>query len=123
MSEKTEVLYNASCPICSREVNHYAKLSEAAGLPVDYHDLGNPDDLAKWNVAADEAAKRFHVRKDGEVHAGLPAFIVLWEEIPRTRWLARFFSLPGIHWLANRIYDHIAAPLLFWMHRRRQARI
>ena len=122
MSKQTEVLYNASCPICSREVDHYAKLSDKAGVPVDYHDLGDAEKLARWNVDAEEAAKRFHVRKEGQVYAGLPAFIVLWREIPRTRWLARIFSLPGVHWIACKGYDHVAAPLLYALHRRRQAR-
>ncbi|NNE52513.1 MAG: DUF393 domain-containing protein [Sulfitobacter sp.] len=122
MNDQTEVLYNASCPICGREVEHYAKLSTEADVPVEYHDLGDAEKLARWNVSAEEAAKRFHVRKGGQTYAGLPAFIVLWRDIPRTRWLARLFSLPGVHWIACKIYDHIAAPLLYAMHRRREAR-
>ncbi len=122
MSEKTEVLYNATCPICSREVDHYAKLSQKAALPITYADLDDPDRLRDWGLSADEAAKRFHVRKDGKVISGLPAFILLWREISQMRWLARLFGLPGVHWVAVKTYDHVAAPLLFAMHKRRQAK-
>lgn len=122
MSEKTEVLYNASCPICSREVDHYAKLTKKGALPITYDDLGDTTRLAQWGVTAEEAAKRLHVRKDGQIYAGLPAFIVLWREIPQTRWLARVFSVPGLHWLAALVYDYILAPLLYALHKRLQAR-
>jgi predicted DCC family thiol-disulfide oxidoreductase YuxK len=122
MKDQTEVLYNADCPICSREVNHYAKLSQQAALPITYDDLGDPERLALWGVTADDAAKRFHVRKGGHVVSGLHAFIILWREIPKTRWLARLFSLPGLFWVSDKVYDYTAAPLLFSMHKRRQAK-
>jgi predicted DCC family thiol-disulfide oxidoreductase YuxK len=122
MRDETEVLYNASCPICSREVDHYAKLSEKAAVPMRFDDLGDPSKLRDWGITAEDAAKRFHVRKAGQTYAGIPAFIVLWQDIPQTQWLAKLISVPGIHWIANKVYDHIAAPLLYHLHLRRQAR-
>lgn len=121
MSNETEVLYNATCPICSREVDHYAKLSARAALPIRYDNATDPAKLADWGITAEDAAKRFHVRKGGQTYGGIPAFIVLWQDIPQTRWLARLISLPGVHWLACKVYDHIAAPLLYGLHLRRQA--
>ena len=82
MTNKTEVIYNASCPICRREIEHHAKLSEKSALPISYDDLGDSYKLAAWGIAAEDAAKRLHVRKDGQTYDGLPAFIVLWQEIP-----------------------------------------
>ncbi len=120
MSDKTEVLYNASCPVCSREVNQYARLSEKAALPITYDDATDPAKQDAWGITAEDAAKRFHVRKGGQTYGGIPAFIVLWRDIPQTRWLARLVSLPGVYWLACKVYDHIAAPLLYRMHLRRQ---
>lgn len=122
MSDKTEVLYNASCPICRREVEHYAKLSKASAVAVTYDDATDPAKLACWGITAADAAKRFHVRKGGLTYAGVPAFVVLWQDIPQTRWLARLVSWPVIHPLACQLYDHIAAPLLYRMHLRRQRR-
>lgn len=121
MSKKTEVLYNASCPICSREVDHYARLSDRAALPITYDDATDPAKLKDWGITAEEAVRRFHVRKDGLTYGGIPAFIVLWRDIPQTRWLARIVSLPGIYWLACGFYDHVAAPLLYQLHLRRQS--
>lgn len=120
MRDETEVLYNASCPICSREVDHYARLSETQALPIRYDNCTDPARLADWGITAEEAAKRFHVRKRGQTYAGIPAFIVLWSDIPQTRWLARLIGLPGIRGLATLLYDHAAAPFLYWLHRRRQ---
>ncbi|KIN63717.1 DUF393 domain containing protein [Sulfitobacter noctilucicola] len=122
MSEKTEVLYNASCPICSREVDHYAKLSARAALPIRYDDATDPAKLRDWGITAEDAARRFHVRKGGQTYGGIPAFVVLWQDIPQTRWLARLVSLPGVNWIAQKVYDHFAAPLLYQMHLRRQQR-
>ncbi len=120
MSEKTEVLYNATCPICSREVDHYAKLSNEAALPITYSDATDPAKLRDWGITAEDATRRFHVRKGGQTYGGIPAFIVLWQDIPQMRWLARLVQRRGIYWIACKGYDHIAAPLLYWMHLRRQ---
>lgn len=120
MSEKTEVLYNGSCPICSREVRQYARMSNAAGADIGFDDLAEQENLDKWGVSADDAARRFHVRRGGEIFSGLPAFIVLWRELPKMRWLARLLSIPGLHWSAVKTYDHILAPALYLSHRRRR---
>ena len=122
MSDKTEVLYNDACPVCRREVKHYARLSERAALPITYDDLGDAAELAKWGITPEDAAKRLHVRKSGQIYAGIPAFLVLWREIPQYRWLARIVALPGLYWLACKIYDHLLAPTLYAWHRRRKAR-
>jgi predicted DCC family thiol-disulfide oxidoreductase YuxK len=120
MSQKTEVLYNASCPICSREVNTYARLSAKAALPITYDDLDDPEKLACWGVDKEEAAKRFHVRKNGQIFSGIDAFIILWAEIPQTKWLSRLINLPGIHFAAETTYDWVLAPILYKFHIKRQ---
>ena len=66
MSE-TDVLYNADCPVCSREIDHYARLSDAQALPLRFDDLNDAEVLRDWGVSADDAAKRLHVRKAGEI--------------------------------------------------------
>ena len=122
MTEKTEVLYNDTCPICSREVGHYERLTQISGAPVAYDPLNQTDTLVHWGVDAETAAKRLHVRKGGQVYSGIPAFVLLWREIPQYRWLARFISIPGVHGLACATYDWVLAPVLYHMHRRRVAR-
>ncbi len=122
MSEKTEVLYNGSCPICSREVDHYARLSSDQALPIRYDDLGDAARLETWGITREDAARRLHVRKGGQIYGGVPAFVLLWQQIPQTRWLARTVNLPGVHWIACRVYDHVLAPLLYRMHLARERR-
>ena len=122
MSDKTEVLYNGSCPICSREVNHYAKLSEQQALPIRYDDLSDRRRLEEWGITPEDAARRLHVRKNGQIYGGVPAFVVLWRDIPQMRRLAKIVETPAIHSLACKVYDHILAPLLYQLHLRRQAR-
>jgi predicted DCC family thiol-disulfide oxidoreductase YuxK len=122
MKDQTEVLYNDTCPICSREVDHYVKLSEKHALPIRYDGLTDPATLADWGITPEDAARRFHVRKNGLTYGGIPAFVVLWQDIPQMRWLARLVSLPGFHWTACTLYDKAAAPLLYRLHLRRQRR-
>lgn len=117
---KTAVLYNDTCPICSREIKHYDKIAHRDGLPVRFDAL--TQDAAGWNIAPPDAAKRIHVRHNGQIVDGMPAFVILWSQIPQYRWLSKLFSLPIIRPLSVLAYDHIAAPLLYGMHKRRQRR-
>lgn len=116
---KTEVLYNADCPVCRREIDHYARLSEKEALPIRYDDLNAPQTSKAWAIDPDTAARRLHVRKGDDVQSGIPAFILLWQQIPRYRWLARVVSTPGIHGLAVLTYDWVLAPALYAWHKRR----
>ena len=121
MSNETRVLYNADCPVCNFEISHYADYSAREGLAIRFDDL-NTDAMADWDMDPDTAARRLHVLKDGEVHSGIPAFILLWQDMPRYRWLARVVSLPGVHGLACAAYDYVLAPLIYRWHLRRRRR-
>ncbi|MEL6806589.1 MAG: DUF393 domain-containing protein [Pseudomonadota bacterium] len=118
MTENTRVLYNADCPVCSFEINHYAAYSVRNGLPIRFEDL-NRDALDAWGLTPDEAARRLYVMKDGQMFSGIPAFIVLWQDMPRYRWLARLIALPGLNRLACLTYDYVLAPLIYRWHLRR----
>jgi len=121
MAQELTVLYNDTCPICSREVAAYQRASQKHGLPIDYAGLSDGD-LACFGLTRDQAAKRFHVLKDGEVVSGIPAFAILWDELPRMGWLARLVRMPVIRPLVGALYDHILAPALFALHKRRDRR-
>ena len=118
MTDDTRVLYNADCPVCSFEINHYAAYSDRTGLPIRFEDL-NAAEMEDWGLSRDAAARRLYVLKDGQMYSGIPAFIVLWRDMPRYRWLARLVSVPGVHWLASKAYDHVLAPLIYRWHLRR----
>jgi predicted DCC family thiol-disulfide oxidoreductase YuxK len=115
---QTRVLYNADCPVCSYEIDHYARYAACRALPVRFEDL-NEGDLAGWGLTRDAAARRLHVLKDGTLHAGIPAFLVLWRDMPRYAWLARVVGAPGVRQAAEFAYDRLLAPVIYrWPLRR-----
>ncbi len=115
---KTAVLYNSQCPVCNAEVSHYARYADEAGLPIRFDDL-NEDGCARWGLDYDTAARRLHVQRDGVLTSGIPAFLILWAEMPRYRLLGRILGLPGIRQMASAAYDHVIAPALYRAHLRR----
>ena len=117
----TAVLFNANCPVCNFEIGHYARYCRDAGLPIRFDDL-NSQARAAWGIDADTAARRLHVLHEGQVTSGIPAFLVLWAQMPRYRWLARVVGLPGIRQVASAAYDFVLAPVIYRWHLRRLRR-
>ena len=117
----TKVLFNDQCPVCSFEINHYAAYAREKGLPIQFDDLNGPD-RAAWGIDEDTAARRLYVEHEGELLSGIPAFIVLWQQMPRYHWLARIVALPGIKQIAAATYDYALAPAIYRWHLRRKAR-
>lgn len=121
MTTDTIVIYNADCPICAREIDSYRRYCDRLGLPVRFTDLGRAD-LGRWGLTPEQAAQRLHVIERGRLLAGVPAFLALWQRMPRFRPLARLVALPGLRQLAALVYDHVLAPALYALHRRRVRR-
>ena len=119
--DSLRVLYNGSCPICSKEIEHYQRYSEGEGLPIAYDDLMT-EARERWTIDEDSAAKALRVRRGDQVLVGVDAFLALWEAMPRYRVLARLVRLPVILTLARWVYDGVLAPALFWLHQRRERR-
>jgi predicted DCC family thiol-disulfide oxidoreductase YuxK len=120
-SVRTSVLYNATCPVCNFEIQHDAKYSGAKGLPIRFDDL-NSDAREAWGLDADTAARRLYVLHEGKLTSGIPAFLVLWAQMPRYHWLALVVGLPGIRKVASVVYDHVLAPAIYRRHLRRMHR-
>jgi predicted DCC family thiol-disulfide oxidoreductase YuxK len=120
-SARTSVLYNASCPVCIFEIQHYARYAGDKGLPIRFDDL-NSGARDQWGLDADTAARRLYVLHEGKLTSGLPAFLVLWEQMPRYRWLATVVGLPGVRQIASVMYDHVLAPAIYRWHLRRLRR-
>ena len=120
-NDSLRVLYNGSCPICSKEIEHYQRYSEGEGLPIAYDDLMT-EARESWTIDEDSAAKALRVRRGDQVLVGVDAFLALWEAMPRYRLLARLVRLPVIFTLARWVYDGVLAPALFWLHQRRERR-
>jgi len=120
-SERTSVLYNANCPVCNFEIQHYARYAGRQGLPIRFDDL-NSDARDQWGLDADTAARRLYVLHEGTLTSGIPAFLVLWSQMPKYRWLAGVVGLPGIRQVASAIYDHVVAPAIYRWHLHRLRR-
>ncbi len=119
--KQTEILYNGRCPICSAEIVHYRKQAEATKAALRFTDLHDAD-LSEWQLSAEQATRRLHARHNGQIISGFPAFLILWQHLPRMRWLARLLSLPVLRQIAEIGYNHLAAPALYALHKRREAK-
>ena len=113
------MLYNDTCPVCSFEIDAYRRRATMEGLPLQFETL---DQAALWGISPEQAARRLHVLQNGEILSGVPAFRALWGQMPHLQWLARLTGRPVINAAAVTLYDQILAPVLYWMHVRRQKR-
>ena len=118
---ETCALYNADCPICEAEMSSYKAYSLKNGLPIIFEDL-NRIDLKEWKITEDEATRLLHVIHKEQLYVGTKAFLVLWEQMPRYRFLAKIGRLPGIFHIANFLYVHVVARVIYNRHIRRKSR-
>ncbi len=116
-SARTSVFFNASCPVCNFEIQHYARYAGDNALPIRFDDL-NSDAREAWGLDADTAARRLYVLHEGQLTSGISAFLVLWSQMPKYRWLAMVVGLPGIRQVASVVYDHVLAPAIYRWHQR-----
>jgi predicted DCC family thiol-disulfide oxidoreductase YuxK len=115
---KLEVLYNDDCPICRREIHHYAGMS---GDDVEFVKI-TQETASDWGLTEDQAAQQIHARSDGKVTVGVDAFISVWRRLPYYRVLASIIGWRPIRSITDVVYRNILAPMLFAMHKRRQKR-
>lgn len=110
---KLEVLYNDQCPICSREIGHYARLSDDDVAYIKITDQSSAD----WGLTQDQAANQLHVRYDGDVVVGVEAFIAIWQRLPYYRVLSTVVGWRPIKAVSSVVYRVILAPFLFSLHK------
>ena len=91
----TCVLYDGSCPICSREIDIYRALP--AQEPIQWLDISCLSEQSLHGRDKSVLMQRFHVLSaDGELLSGAQAFVYLWRLLPGWRYVAYFSKLPGI---------------------------
>ena len=108
----TTVLFNGDCNICSKEICIYQTYGVSKGLPIDFKDI-NHTDLNSFGLTRDQTARQLHVLKNSELFVGVKAFVVLWNEMPKYRFLAKIFSLPGVSKFAQFFYYHVISLYLY----------
>ena len=112
---RLEVLYNAECPICRREIEHYKRLS---GDDLAYVEI-TAKSAADWGLSEDQAAKQLHVRRGEQITVGVEAFVAIWRQLPYFWILAPVVNIKPIKAVCSVIYRRCLAPLLFAAHKRR----
>ncbi|MBL6700555.1 MAG: DUF393 domain-containing protein [Gammaproteobacteria bacterium] len=100
-----KVLFNDSCSICSKEINHYKSIDNNI-IWIDINNLKVSYKLT--GKSHKELLRRLHVVKDGKVYSGVRAFAIMWLHIPKYKWLARLVSLPFIYHISILLYEIIA---------------
>jgi predicted DCC family thiol-disulfide oxidoreductase YuxK len=109
-----KVYYNSACPVCKAGIEtQQGQIENCAVLWQDVH---------ADNALADEIAgnlefirERLHVvNAEGKLLVGFDALLELGRNSPKQRWLARFFSLPGLRQLGILAYNLFAAMLYRW---------
>ncbi|MCT6698759.1 thiol-disulfide oxidoreductase DCC family protein [Rheinheimera sp. 4Y26] len=97
------VLYDGSCPLCSREIAYYQKLQ--AREPLLFIDVSNSLQALPDGINRCDALKRFHlVGRNGQVWQGARAFLRLWRALPGWRWLGYLGAVPPLPWLMEAAY-------------------
>ncbi len=104
-----KVLFNDSCPICSKEINHYKKLKPKNIHWLDINDLDVSQKLS--GKTHKELLRRLHVIHNNRVYSGVKAFIIMWRELPRYRIISKIVALPIIYHISVLIYEVIALGL------------
>lgn len=107
-SRKITVYYDGKCGLCSKEIRHYKKIA-AEGV-FDWQDITmDSRSLKQRNISLSQGLKFLHVvDRDDVVHIGVDAFIIIWRELKKWRYLATIVSLPGIKQFSRIAYKAFA---------------
>jgi predicted DCC family thiol-disulfide oxidoreductase YuxK len=99
------VFHDGSCPLCRREIAMAKRLTEGTG--VAFVDVSSVRDaMVAPGLTASAAMRRFHVqRADGVLLSGAPAFIEMWSQAPRMRWVAKIAHRPWLLAGLDRLYS------------------
>jgi len=101
-----KVYYNESCNICRAEINLYKKQNIEEIEWVDITDNKSAEiETQKDNKAL---LRRLHVKDGEKIIDGAEAFLLVWKNIPKYRFLYTFFKVPIIFTLFSYFYEIIA---------------
>ena len=101
----TKVYYNESCSICRFEINHYKKFEEK----ISWIDItNNSSAVNETKKQPKELIRRLHVLKDGQIYKGIDAFLIVWKELPKYKWLHNLVKTPIIYNLSYIAYECLA---------------
>ena len=100
---KPKLFYDGGCPLCRKEINHYIKIDRKQR--VEWIDITREQALLDaQGLSFSETMRLIHaVDANGEQQIGVPAFLVIWDQLPGYRWLARLVratrTTRALNWL------------------------
>lgn len=103
------VIYDQSCAFCRRSVDRISRLDHAHRF--SFVPSQAPDLLQRFPVLSDQdlSAGLRVVVPDGRALAGADAVFQIARRLTRTAWFAWIYRVPGVRWLARRVYSWVAA--------------
>ena len=101
-----KVYFNNSCKICKAEIDLYKKEKVDDINWVDITNNNKANIETKKN--SKELLRRLHVEKNGEIFSGAKAFLLVWKNIPKYKFLYSILSLPIIFQIFSVGYETIA---------------
>ncbi len=103
----TIVYFDGKCGLCSKEISFYQKIAPKGVF--EWQDIAHDASALKpLNISQADALRLLHAKdKKGEMHIGVDAFILIWNELSiGWRFLSVLAGLP------------IIRPILGWVYRR-----
>ncbi|MFK7859825.1 MAG: thiol-disulfide oxidoreductase DCC family protein [Granulosicoccus sp.] len=102
--QRFTVYFDGACPLCSKEIDTYRKVSGAENL--SWVDAAHCDaDLLGHDLEEEAALARMHVRDEsGRLISGAAAFAAIWARLPKTRWLGRLMGTKPALWVLEPAY-------------------
>ena len=101
-----KVFFNNSCKICRAEINIYKKENIKNLNWIDITKNKNAE--LETKKTDKELLRRLHVEQDGKIYVGIDAFLLIWKNIPKYKFLYKFFKLPVIYQLFYVGYEIVA---------------
>ena len=102
------VFFDDQCGMCSKEIAYYQKITPANTInwfPLSKSQLA----LQTQGIDYLSALKHLHaVDNENNIYIGVAAFIVIWQQLPRWRWLAKFARFKPVNWLLRHGYKWFA---------------
>ena len=101
-----KVYFNNSCKICKAEIDLYKKekIKDIVWIDITNNDLAEKETCKN----SKQLLRRLHVKHDEKIIEGAEAFLIVWNKIPKYRFLYNFFKLPIIFNLFSFGYEIIA---------------
>ncbi len=102
------VFYDGRCGMCSREINYYRRI--APQNICEWIDITiQPQPLLHLGIELQDGLKRLYTQNsDGKIYQGVDSFLLIWQQIPRFRWLACIVRTKLFYAIASFLYVRFA---------------